>query len=147
MPILNYTTEIPVEKTIGEIQKCLIAHGANAVLTEFDDQGRVTALSFKIRIGERNMSFRLPIEWRPVLEVMKQQKEKARGRFRVALTQEQAMRVAWRIVGAWVAAQMAIVEIRMVTLPQIFLPYAVTPDGKTVSERLLEGNGMKLLGP
>ena len=57
------------------------------------------------------------------------------------------MRTAWRITKDWVEAQMAIVETKMVTLPQVFLPYAVTQNGQTVYEKILEngGDGLKLL--
>jgi hypothetical protein len=29
MPLLNYTTSVPVDNTVGEIQKCLATHGAD----------------------------------------------------------------------------------------------------------------------
>ncbi len=155
MPLLNCSTSIDVEKSLGEIQKCLREHGALAVLTEYDDQGYVTALSFKINLQGQDMGFRLPTDWRPVLEIMQQQKKTKTGtRTRYGQpkknladeNQQQAMRVAWRITKDWIEAQMAIVETKMVTLPQVFLPYAVTKSGKTVYEKILAGeDGMKLL--
>jgi len=56
----------------------------------------------------------------------------------------QAVRVAWRILKDWVAAQMAILETEMVKLEQIFLPYVETPDGRTVYERLAESRFLQL---
>lgn len=143
MPLLNYTTSIEVEKTLGEIQKCLTQHGAKAVLTEYDDDGYVIALSFKINLDGREMGFRLPTDWRPVLEIMKRDTKVPRR----LETQPQALKVAWRITKDWVEAQMAIVETKMVTLPQVFLPYAVTKNGRTVYEKIIDGgdDGMKLL--
>lgn len=134
MPLLNYTTQVDVEKTIGEIQKCLQIHGANAILTEYDDQGYVASVSFKIRVNDKDMGFRLPTDWHPVLQVLEQQNVGSRFK-----TQEQALRVAWRIVKDWVEAQMAIVETKMVTMPQVFLPYAVTRSGRTLYEKILDG--------
>lgn len=32
MPIKNYTTKIDVFKTIGEIQGCLVRHGARQIM-------------------------------------------------------------------------------------------------------------------
>lgn len=143
MPLLNYTTSIEVEKTLGEIQKCLTVHGANAILTEFDDEGYVVALSFKISLNGKEMAFRLPTDWRPVLDIMKRDTKVPRR----LETQPQALRVAWRITKDWVEAQMAIVETKMVTLPQVFLPYAVTKNGRTVYEKILDGgdDAIKLL--
>lgn len=35
MAILNYTTYIDCEKSISEIQKCLVKHGAHKIVTEY----------------------------------------------------------------------------------------------------------------
>lgn len=141
MPILNYTTKIEASKTIAEIQACLVSHGANAVLSEYDGQGFIVALSFKINIEGQDIGFRLPSDWRPVLQVLEKHPKVPRR----LCTQEQALKVAWRIIGEWVRAQMAIVEIRMVKVEQVFLPYAVMRNGKTVYESFAE-NKNKLLG-
>ena len=61
------------------------------------------------------------------------------------VSQPQAVRVAWRIVRNWVEAQLAIIETRMVKTEQVFLPYAVTRDGKTLYEHV-EKNPQFLLG-
>jgi hypothetical protein len=34
MAILNYTTSIKCEKTIMEIQQCLVKHGATKIVTD-----------------------------------------------------------------------------------------------------------------
>jgi hypothetical protein len=47
-------------------------------------------------------------------------------------SREQAARVSWRILKDWVAAQMAIVEAGAAQLAEVFLPYAVHKDGKTM---------------
>lgn len=49
-------------------------------------------------------------------------------------TQEQATRVAWRIVRSWVEAQLAIIETGMVAAEEVFLPYRLVGDGQTVYE-------------
>jgi hypothetical protein len=132
MPLLNYTTKVAAEKTVGEIQKCLASHGATTILCEYGDKGHVVALSFKTRIGSQERAFRLPSDWRPVLKILEHNRMVPRG-FR---TQEQALRVSWRILKDWVEAQMAIIETKMVTLEQVFLPYVITPDGRTLYERV-----------
>lgn len=133
MALLNYTTQISVEKTIGEIQQCLVAHGAKAILTEYDDNGYITALNFKITLEKRDIGFKLPTDWRPVLKILENDTKVPQR----LCNQEQALRVGWRIIKVWVEAQMAIVETRMVKLEQVFFPYAVTKTGKTVYETTL----------
>lgn len=146
MPLLNYTTSIDPHKTIAEIQQMLARAGAAAILTEFDDTGNIVALSFKMKLGEQHISFRLPTDWRPVLETMKQQKERrVKGYGDIRLTEDQARRVAWRITKDWVEAQLAIIETRMVTTAQVFLPYAVTKNGQSLYEYIGQ-NTQLLLG-
>ena len=36
-PLIKYTTSIPAVKSAGEIQGILAAHGANAVLMEYEE--------------------------------------------------------------------------------------------------------------
>lgn len=142
MPILNYTTEIDCDKSAAEISKCLAQHGAMAIMTEYDKESSlVSAISFKIEGPHGPMGFRLPCDWRPVLKVLERQKEQdqARGRrSRINATQVQAVRTAWRVVKDWVEAQMAFIETQMVTNEQVFLPYAVMRDGRTLAERIHE---------
>jgi hypothetical protein len=136
MALLNYTTEIDADKSAAEIAKCLSLHGAQAVMTEYHpDTGVVTALSFKIQVGQQPMGFRLPCDPTPVLKILEQQKSRT-GNSRIRANREQAVRVAWRIVKDWVEAQMALVETHMVTTSEVFLPYAVMKDGRTLSEHV-----------
>lgn len=141
MSLLNYTTKIDAFVTVGQIQKLLARAGASAVLHDFDDQGNIVALSFRIKLEGREISFRLPTDWRPVLEVMKQDTKIPRR----MVTQEQALRVAWRITKDWVEAQLAFIETMMVTTAQVFLPYAITSDGQTMYE-YIANNQQLLLG-
>jgi hypothetical protein len=134
MPLLNYTTSIQVQKTVVEIIAILTTHGARAILQEYDDKGAIAGLSFKIHVGEQELAFRLPADWPAVLRVMERDRRVPR-RFRGP---EQARRVAWRILKAWVEAQMALIDVHLATMEQVFLPYAILADGRTVYERLRE---------
>lgn len=132
MPLLNYTTEVPAEKSIAELQKILTKHGARKLLIENDDDGSVSSMSFMIET-ERGMSgYRLPLQWERVLAVLQEQKVQPRYK-----TKAQAMRVGWRILKDWTEAQLAIIQTRMVSLDQVFLPYAVTSDGRSLYEHVV----------
>lgn len=150
MGLLNYTTKIDADKTASEIAKCLSTHGASAVMTEYDPKdGYVTALSFKIKMGDRELAFRLPSDWKPVYQILKKDSKVKEWHNRYEHIQSelrlQAVRTAWRIIKDWVEAQMALVETQMVTTAQVFLPYAVMRDGKTLSETVA-ANPQMLLG-
>lgn len=44
--MLNYTTKIDPAKTIGEIGQCLAKHGARKIITDYDETGQPTGLTF-----------------------------------------------------------------------------------------------------
>lgn len=133
MALLNYTTRIEADKTAGEIANMLRMAGAKAVLTEYDDDGEyIQSLSFQMKVGEGTAGFRLPCDWKPVLEILEND-SKVPNSF---CNREQAVRVAWRIVHTWVKAQLAIIETRMVRTEEVFLPYAIMADGRTLAEKV-----------
>jgi hypothetical protein len=135
--LLNYTTQIEPAKTIAEIQDSLVKHGATSILANYDQAGKIESLSFSIDTPERKIGIRLPCDPKPVLEVLKQQYQDGKIS-RGFVDEHQALRVAWRIVKNWVEAQMAILETRMVKMEQIFLPYAIMRDGRTLFENMKE---------
>lgn len=128
MPILNYTTKVPVDKTMADLQKILTKAGAMAVLTEFDTNGHHEAVSFRIMVDKSPIAYRLPADVEGVIRALKKDKE-----YR---DDAHARRVAWRIVKDWVEAQMAIIQAQMAELPQVFLPYAQTSNGQSFYERI-----------
>lgn len=134
MSLLKYTTKIDVEKTVSEIQKHLGQHQAKAIMTNYD-AGIIVSLSFQMGTPQGDIGFRLPCDWRPVLDILKNDKKVPRSLH----TQEQAVRVAWRIVLAWVEAQMALIDTRMVRTEEVFLPYAIMRDGNTLAEHVQSG--------
>ena len=126
MPILNYTTKVDVYTTLGAIQGNLVKHGAKKIMQDYDDNGRIAALSFLIDTPAGMRGIRLPANVDKVHTVLHRQKVKCDW--------EQAERVAWRIVKDWVEAQMAILESEMVQIDEIFLPYMVNGEGCTLFE-------------
>jgi hypothetical protein len=129
MALLNYTTTVPVQRTIGQVQGLLVEAGARSVMTNYDNVGRPTAIAFTIETLHGMRSFTLPVNADRVEAVLR--REKVPGRFQ---TPEQAERVAWRIVKDWLEAQLAIIRTEMVTLDQVMLPYMHSEDGRTVYE-------------
>ena len=139
MPILNYTTSIPSEKTIGEIQKCLVSHGAHKIVTDYEN-GLPSAVTFVLVIQNSPVGFALPANYQGVLNAMKKDRKVPQR----LCTDEQALRVSWRIVKDWVEAQMAIVDAKLCDVGEVFMPYAITRSGSTLYKHMLETN-MKLL--
>jgi hypothetical protein len=130
MPLLNYTTSVAAHKTVAEIQRKLVGAGARSILADYDQDGRITGLSFMVDgpIGRR--SYTLPVNADSVLKVMSKWGSGVPNRYQNA---EQAERVAWRILKDWIEAQLAIVETQMTSLDQVMLPYMHTDATRTTT--------------
>ena len=137
MPILNYTTSIAVEKTVGQIQGMLAEAGAAAIMIEYDTERILSSVSFRIEYNGALVSFRLPAQLDPVYVILQNDYKVARR----LKTREQAARVAWRIIKDWVEAQLAIVEAEQVEMVEVFLPFAQNPQtGETIFKQLASNN-------
>jgi hypothetical protein len=133
--ILNYTTTIDAFKTVSEIEYILMKHKAKSIMKEFEGDS-ITGLSFLIDTGYNQVPIKLPVKVNECLAVLK--KEKKAGVKSVKDTRDQAERVAWRILKDWVEAQMALLDIEMVRMEEIFMPYIVDNHGRTLFEKLEE---------
>ena len=144
MAIKNYTTDVPVNKTVSEIHLMLADHGAKRILFDYGADSKVTAISFTIETPTGEQAVRLPANVERVREVLRQQKNNPRNRNRSQIddSRDQAERVAWRIVKDWLAAQLAILETEMVDVQQGFLPYFLNRQGQTLYEVYSSGSLM-----
>ncbi len=127
MPILNYTTKIDSYKTITEIQQLLSKNGASKIIVDNDVSGNPIGITFCLN-WNGPVAFSLPCRFDGVLKSMKMDSKVPKR----AQTEEQALRVGWRIVKVWIEAQLAIVKADLASMPEIFLPYAVTKKGNTL---------------
>lgn len=144
MPLLDYTTSVPVSRTVSQIQAKLVEHGARAVMMEYDDRGKIKALAFKVNMPNGELPIRLPIDTAATLKVLERQynNREIPGRY---ANEDHAYRVAWRIIKDWVEAQMSLLETEMVRMEEIFLPYVITRSGQTIYQ-VMAGKHF-LLGP
>lgn len=129
MPLLNYTTSVPVNRTVGQVQGLLVEAGARRIATEYDDVGRTVGIGFGVETALGPRTFVLPVNADWVETVL--ERDRVARRYR---SPEHAERVAWRIVKDWLEAQLAIIRTEMVTLDQVMLPYMRGDDGRTVYE-------------
>lgn len=139
MAILNYTTKIDATKTAGEIQLLLAKHGAKNVSIDFEN-GLPVALAFLIEFNKEPLGFRLPSNHKGVYQAMREDRDVPKS----LKTEEQARRVAWRILKDWVESQMAMIQSRKATMVELFMSYYITPSGQTLYETF-EEKGFKML--
>jgi hypothetical protein len=135
--LLNYSTTVPVARTVGQMQNELAQHGASAVVVQYDG-GKATGLSFQIGGPHGPRAFTLPVDVVPVQKILDRQWSAGQVK-RAQATPEHAERVAWRVAKDWLEAQLALVQTRMATLEQVMLPYMVVdPAGTTLYQRYVE---------
>jgi hypothetical protein len=133
MPIANYTTDVSVAATAGEVQALLAKAGARRIMTEFA-QGTggasIVAMSFEIETETGPRGFTLPIRTEGVLATLK--RDKAATKY---LTMAHAEKVAWRIAAAWLKSQLALIDAGMTTLDEVMFPWMLTgPEDKPAYE-------------
>lgn len=134
MPIKNYSTKESADRSIEKIRIMLVSHGATGLLYEYEQEtGRIDALKFMIEIRGNRVGFSLPVNWRLFQAVLKRQG------IRRWDDEEYCYRVAWANLRDWVDSQMALLETKMVEMPQLFLPFAMDRDGRTLYEKVTEG--------
>ncbi|RFM30046.1 hypothetical protein [Deminuibacter soli] len=140
MAILNYTTKIDSHKTVSEIQQLLAKNGASKIILDHNANGDPVALTFCLSWNGSVAAYILPCNYDGVKRAMLKSKNIPRSQ----CTDAQALRVAWRIVKDWVEAQLAIIQAEIASMPEVFLPYAVTKSGNTLYKHI-EENGSNLL--
>lgn len=153
MGILNYTTSVAAEKTVGEIVAILAKKGANTVSQEYTE-GVISGVSFVFPVGGIPIHFTLPaneagVQAYMLREAISKQPSWKRDlsslpKERQASIKAQARRTAWRILKDWIEAQVALVESQQADMGQVFMPYANHTSGRTMYELFVENNQRQL---
>ena len=127
MAIKNYTSDKPIDRIFAELQQTLGTHGAKQISFDYGDDGKVHGVQFVIKVNDRFLPIKLPARVENAQAVLKKQWDAGiishkHGKANI-LGYEHAYRVAWRNILDWVQAQMALLEIGMVKMEEVFLPY------------------------
>lgn len=150
MALLNYTTEIDAWRTIGEIQQLLARAGASHFSIR-NEGGIPVAITFAIEYNDKPLNFSLPCNVQGIQNHLKKdatamKSGKLKSRLREKPMEEHANNVGWRILKNWIESQIAMVEIEMASIQEIFIQYLVLDaKGTTLAQFVLKGEGQKLL--
>lgn len=126
--IKNYTSNIAVSKTVGEITAILAKRGAQRVATTFDDEGISNGVTFTLETDYGVREFSLPARIDGVFDALKNDPKIAKAQ----RTRDKAARVAWRITKDWLEIQFALIDAEMARLDEVLLPFMVDGTGKTI---------------
>ncbi len=136
MPLPNYSTTVDHQKTAEEIRKLLRGRVRRTIFDE-DSVSNITAIQFIINTDHGTFPFRLPVNVEACYAVLRDQREREEiGGF---ITMEKARRVAWRILKDWIRAQLGLIDTGMVATEEVFLPYLMLDDKRTMFDALKEG--------
>jgi len=136
MALKNTYSTLSASRYIEKIETALVLGGATGI-GKFYEEGKIIGLQFTLDIKGKNVDFKMPVGWKKVQQVLKNEGAKR------AEDDEYAYRVSWAILCDWVEAQMAIIASENVSMPQLFLPFAVSKNGNTLFDAVM---GSNLLG-
>jgi hypothetical protein len=141
--IKNYTSGVPVDRTIARIEAILVRGGATNIIKDYKD-GELDAVCFSVlHPGTgKYLTVRLPANvesvFRSLHETVKRPREGTVEKLR-----DQASRTAWKLMQDWVEVQMSLIQMHQVEFLQVFLPYVW--DGQRTFYTALKETGFKML--
>ena len=133
------TTKKSPEQTGSEIENVLKNYGLTKFMKDYKD-GEVIGCIFAIEIDGKEIPMKLPVNWKPLLAMANNYETK----YIRAGDETQSKRVAWRQVFKWMEAQLSLVEIGMVKIQEVFLPYMMVNKKQTLFE-FMESNNYKMI--
>ena len=141
--IKNFSTIISPEKTIAEIEKMLAIYGATKIMKQYDNEGNPILLAFMIQTSRGEMPIKLPINIEGIQSTFKKQVSDGKLPKSYWENKEQAMKVGWRIIKDWLDAQLTLINVEMVKIEEIFLPYIYDMMSDKTMYEIIEEKGFK----
>lgn len=142
--IKNYTSTVPIERSINHIESKLVTHGAKDIMKRYDSIGRLESICFIIFVSGNNVSFKLPAKIDACCEILKSEIKRPRdGTYEKV--EKQAERTAWKLVSDWVDIQISMIELQQAEFMEVFLPYAYNAQNQqTFYEKIKESKFLAL---
>lgn len=129
MNLSNYTSKMPMNRVFDGITKMLVSHGAQEISYSYTD-GLASGISFRIETARGVLSIKLPVRMEKVEQVFRTQG--------IRYQPDQPYRTGWKNIHDWIRAQLALIDIEMVKMEEVFLPYIVNQRGEALFERMEE---------
>lgn len=121
MNLKNYTTEIPVERSIESIEKLLVEFGSTNIMKEYGPGGKVAAISFIVAMDGMKLPFRLPAKVQECFVWLKKKNPKSKAKDQTWMAQ--AERIVWRQLHDWVHINLSMIELDQAEKLEVFFPY------------------------
>jgi hypothetical protein len=143
----NYTSSVPMDSSISDIERLLVAHKARNISKRYTPHGEVEALQFSIASpvpGGLPIWILIPANVDGAFRVLRKRRKHA-NRQNENRDREQAKRTAWRLMLDWVHVQLSLIEMEQAEFLQVFLPYVWDEGGQETLYAKLAATGFKAL--
>lgn len=135
MAFKNTYTTLSVEQIVAKIQKSLVSHHAQKIMYDYDDLGNLTGISFGIPKDGQMLGIKLPARVKECEAILKKE-----GLINPS-KKDHAVRVAWCNLKDWIEAQMSMIDVDMVKMEEVFLPYMIM--GNSTIYQIMSENNFK----
>jgi hypothetical protein len=115
--IRNYTTNVPANRTIQEMEQMLATLGASSIMKNMRTDGKTEAMMFKYK----DRGYMLPANLDKCAQVLEEQGQRGRGR--IDQFDDYVYRVSWRVLHDWLDSQISLIKIGNADVEQVMLPY------------------------
>jgi hypothetical protein len=128
MNLKNYTTEVAADRSVAEIEKLLVQFGATNIMKNYQGDGRITSLVFKLE----DKVYQLPANFEGVMKILYAKPTINKEH------ENRAYRITWRIIKDWIHSQLSLIASGQAQPEEVLLPYMW--DGKrTLFQAYKEG--------
>lgn len=149
MNLKNYTSSVPVERSIMMIEKLLMDAGALNISKSMNPETReVEGVIFLINVNQKPILFKLPSKVEQCYKIMMKEVSARSATKKEVLNNKkaQAQRTAWKLLYDWVSIQVSMIQIEQVELMEVFLPYAYDMKNDQTFFQKMKDSGFKQLG-
>lgn len=140
----NYTSTVPASRSIMNIEKCLVDHGAKQIARTYEG-GVVTGIKFVMDLDGRDVVFSLPAKVDNCKQVFISQRVNEISDAGMKRILEQAERTAWRIIRDWIEIQMAMIDLEQIEMAEVFLAYVFNPQTNQTFFEMMKEDKFKAL--
>ena len=142
--VKNRTSQVPIEKSIADIEKRLVSIGAKNINKQYDEDGLLVGIVFLVLINSETHAFKLEAKVDDIEAVMREQVSRPRpGTYEKI--KDQANRTAWKLLKDWIDIQALMILFNQRSVLQTFLPDHYDVENTTTFFQRIEKSGTKLL--
>ena len=147
MKLKNYTSTVPAERSIMQIEKRLVEIGASHIAKSYTGDGHLAGIMFQVNNKDHSQSFKLPANVSTISEMMLSEIKRPHPGTKNRI-KEQAERTAWKLLLDWVEVQVSMILIGRREVIEVFLPYLYDfKKDETFYQKLVSSNFKMLKAP